>query len=301
MFGQLGDTDLKSMRTFYTIVKCGGFTPAQVELGVSAATISTQMSQLEVRLGMKLCHRGQAGFRLTEEGEKVYRSCERLFASIENFKNEVAQTSDVLAGELRIGLINHTLTHPGLRINEALAEFNHQAPGVHISLYVGLETEVESRVVDGRLHAGVTIMRDKLQQLDYRELAPEEFSLYCARNHSLFNVDDSEISLSHLSEYPYASGDYWERLNGFKKPFAAHVGAESPEIEGMARLVLTGCYIGYLPTHYAENWVSSGQMRALLPQQTSLTATIVQITPKSTEKPRILDIFLKCLNNHCPG
>lgn len=301
MFGQLGDADLKSMRTFYTIVKCGGFSPAQVELGVSAATISTQMSQLEVRMGMRLCHRGQAGFRLTEEGEKVYRSCERLFASIENFKNEIAQTSDVVAGELRVGLINHSLTHPDLKITEALAEFNSQAPEVHISLYVGLETEVEKRVIDGRLHAGITIMREKLQQLDYRELAPEDFVLYCARNHPLFNVSDSELSLSHLSEYPYVSGEYWERLNEFNKRFTGRVGAGTPEFEGIARLILTGCYIGYLPTHYAEQWVVSGQMRALRPRETRWSATIVQITQKSTEKPRILDIFLKCLDNQCPG
>jgi len=298
MFGQLGDTDLKSIRTFYTIVKCGGFTPAQVELGVSAATISTQMSQLEVRLGMKLCQRGQAGFSLTNEGEDVYRACEELFGSIEKFKNEITQISNILTGELRVGLINHTLTHPYLPINEALADFAQRVPQIHLNLYVGLETEVESRVVDGRLHAGITIIREKLQQLNYQELASENFLLYCARNHPLFNIKDNQIKLSDLSEYPYVSGDYWEQQEGFNKPFTPLIGAETPEFEGMARLVLTGQYIGYLPTHYAQQWVSSGEMRPLLPEQTSLSATIALVTSKSTEKPRTLDVFLECLARH---
>jgi len=300
MFGQLENTDLKSMRTFYTIVKCGGFTPAQVELGVSAATISTQMSQLEGRLGMKLCHRGQAGFRLTEDGEKVYHSCERLFASIENFKNEIAEATDVLNGELRIGLISHSLTHPNLGINEAIADFNQRAPDVRISLYVGLETEVESRVVDGRLHAGIATVRDKLQQLDYTDLTQEDFALYCAKNHALFDVCDDKIKISQLSDYPHVSGGYWDRVKGFNKPFSTHADAESPEFEGIARLILSGRFIGYLPTHYAQQWISSGEMRTLLPKETTFSATIAQITAKTADKTRILDIFLDCLHKNCP-
>lgn len=299
MFGQLADTDLKSMRTFYTIVKCGGYTPAQVELGVSAATISTQMSQLEVRLGMKLCHRGQAGFRLTEDGEKVYHSCERLFAAIENFKNEVAETTDVLQGELRVGLISHTLTHPNLGINEAIAEFNQQAPGVRISLYVGLETEVEARVVDGRLHAGIAIIRERLQQLDYVDLTQEDFALYCAKTHPLFGVSDNRIQVAQLSDYPYISGGYWDRLQGFNKPFTTRADAESPEFEGIARLILSGRFIGYLPTHYAQQWIASDDMRVLLPDETLFSATIAQITAKTAETSRMLEMFLACLRKHC--
>ncbi len=300
MFGQLGDTDLKSIRTFYTIGKCGGFTPAQVELGVSAATISTQMSQLEVRLGMKLCHRGQGGFRLTDEGGEVFRACEKLFGSIEIFKNEVIQTSNVLTGELRIGLISRSITHPDLPINETLAEFGRRAQQTRLNLYVGLETEIESRVIDGRLHAGITILREKVQQLNYKALTSEDFLLYCGQDHPLFNVDDKKIELAELSEFPYVSGDYWEQLRGFSKPFVALVGAETPDFEGMARLVLSGHYIGYLPTHYAQQWVSSKEMRAILPDQTSLSATIALITTKGAEKPRTLEVFLECLASHYP-
>ena len=61
---QLHDVDLKLLRVFATIVKCGGFSAAQAALNAGPSTISEQMSHLETRLGVKLCQRGRSGFHL---------------------------------------------------------------------------------------------------------------------------------------------------------------------------------------------------------------------------------------------
>jgi DNA-binding transcriptional LysR family regulator len=45
------------------VVECGGFTPAQAELNISASALSTKMAALETRLGMRLCQRD--GFALS--------------------------------------------------------------------------------------------------------------------------------------------------------------------------------------------------------------------------------------------
>jgi hypothetical protein len=60
------------LRVLLAVVTHGGFTPAQIHLSVSAATISGQMAALEQRLGFRLCERGRAGFRLTEEGRAIH-------------------------------------------------------------------------------------------------------------------------------------------------------------------------------------------------------------------------------------
>ena len=71
---QLDPSDIKLLRLFRKIVDCGGFAGAQAELNVSASTISSQMSTLESRLGMRLCDRGRVGFRVTDKGWRVYAS-----------------------------------------------------------------------------------------------------------------------------------------------------------------------------------------------------------------------------------
>jgi DNA-binding transcriptional LysR family regulator len=41
---------------------------------VGLAAISKQISDLEIRIGMRLCTRGREGFHLTEEGRLVYQA-----------------------------------------------------------------------------------------------------------------------------------------------------------------------------------------------------------------------------------
>ena len=48
-------------------------------LGLGLATISKHMADLETRLGMRLCARGHEEFRLTEQGELVYRATLEVF------------------------------------------------------------------------------------------------------------------------------------------------------------------------------------------------------------------------------
>ena len=61
MKGRLSDVDVKLLRVFTRVVEHGGFSAAQAELGISQASISTYMSDLEARLGVRLCQRGRSG------------------------------------------------------------------------------------------------------------------------------------------------------------------------------------------------------------------------------------------------
>jgi DNA-binding transcriptional LysR family regulator len=68
---RLDTVDLRLLRVFATVVEARGFTAAQTILNVSGSTISNQISALETRLGVKLCRRGRAGFKLTEDGGRA--------------------------------------------------------------------------------------------------------------------------------------------------------------------------------------------------------------------------------------
>ncbi|MDC1510275.1 LysR family transcriptional regulator, partial [Oceanospirillaceae bacterium] len=83
ILNRLSDIDLRLLRIYKTVVEAGGFAAAEVELNISRAAISMAMSDLETRLGLRLCQRGRAGFSVTESGQRVYEAILQLFASIE--------------------------------------------------------------------------------------------------------------------------------------------------------------------------------------------------------------------------
>ena len=54
MLRNVSDPDLRLLRIFACVVKCGGFTAAQAELNMSQSNISMHIASLEKRLGYRL-------------------------------------------------------------------------------------------------------------------------------------------------------------------------------------------------------------------------------------------------------
>ena len=79
MLGRVSDIDLRLLRVFVSVVEAGGFSLATARLNVAESTISTHMSDLEARLGIRLCERGRGGFRITQRGQEVYQETLALF------------------------------------------------------------------------------------------------------------------------------------------------------------------------------------------------------------------------------
>lgn len=294
---QLHDVDLKLLRVFATIVESGGFSLAQAKLNLSQSAISTYMSQLETRLGFRLCERGHGVFRLTDEGKGVHRAAMKLFDALEEFQSNASSFHKLLRGELRLGVIDNSVTHPDSRVRDALARFRDRAPGVDISIYVGGAIELEESVMDGRLHVAVGLFHHHIEGLEYQYLFDEEHYLYCGHSHPFFGLADDDISMDMATSADYVDWGYLEELETLKLSPPLNAVASTPYMEGVAWLVLTGKYIGFLPAHYAESWVAKGEMRPLLPHVYSRSAKFFTVTrAKSGNMPLSLVEFLSELN-----
>ncbi|MDP1045350.1 LysR family transcriptional regulator, partial [Klebsiella pneumoniae] len=74
------------------------------------AAISKQISDLEIRIGMRLCTRGREGFGLTEEGKLVYQASIELFTSVDSFRDKLSSAQNELIGDLSVGVIDNTVS-----------------------------------------------------------------------------------------------------------------------------------------------------------------------------------------------
>ncbi len=140
--GQVSDFDIRLLRIFKTIVKCGSFSAAESTLGLSRSAISLHMGDLEKRLGMRLCQRGRAGFALTDEGPRGLSRDPDPAGGAGGFRAEVNDLHQHLRGELNIGIINNLVTLPQMRITHALSALKGQGPQVRIN--IGMTTPTRS-------------------------------------------------------------------------------------------------------------------------------------------------------------
>ncbi len=292
MLAALQDTDIKLLRMFYVIAQCGGFSAAQAQLNLSQSAISTRMAQLETRLSCRLCERGRGSFRLTGDGKAVIRASEKLFAALEDFRADVAESQGTPSGELRLGIIDNSVTHDDDSIRRAIAHFAATTPGGTLRIVVGGAVELEQQVLDNRLHLAIGLFHHSLESLVYRPLYSEEHILYCARTHPLFDTPDDEITAEQLSDARYATWGYGEGLPGWEPPYEFKEVASSPHVEGVAYLILSGAFIGYLPSHYAKLWVAEESIRPIRPSETWRSVDFSLVRKRSMRTTPLMKIFL---------
>ncbi|MGR7921493.1 LuxR family transcriptional regulator [Zobellella denitrificans] len=291
---QVTDFDLRLLRLFKVVAECGSFSAAESALGVTRSAVSLQMSDLEKRLGMRLCQRGRAGFALTDEGREVLRAGEVLLSAVENFRAEINQINRQLRGELNIGIVNNLVTQPHMEITRALKALRGRSDEIRVNISMSTPGEIERGLFDGRLHVGAIPLTTPLSGLDYRLLYEERSSLYCSREHPLFHAD-TEPDDDTLGSVDAVVPGYPMTAQAMGLHRQLNCTATASDREGIAFLILTGSYIGYLPDHYAANWVAKGQMKPLCPERLFFDAPLAMVTRKGRRPNLLLESFLDSL------
>jgi DNA-binding transcriptional LysR family regulator len=134
-----------------------------------------------------------------------------------------------------------------------------------------------------------------LSGLDYQALYDERSRLYCAVGHPLFYVDDQQLSDARLDAQEAIAPTFRLPPEVQRHYQALACTASASDREGMAFLILTGRYIGYLPDHYAQAWVQQGRLRVLKPASRYYDISLASVTRKGRRPHLVLESFLQAL------
>jgi DNA-binding transcriptional LysR family regulator len=291
---RLDTVDVRLLRVFVAVVEARGFTAAQTVLNVGASTISNHISALETRLGVKLCRRGRAGFRLTEDGEAIFAETQKLFAAIDGFDLKVGALRSRVRGSLSVGLVDSTISDPSAPLHEAIGRFARSMQDVQLSLQVRPPNELLRELIEGRLHIAVGSFPKVLLGLTYIRLYDETHRFYCGQSHPLFELPERQISLDLIKRQALVSRGYWGTRD-MKHLRSERNSAAVNSMEAEARLILSGAYLGYLPTHYAETWVARGAMKALLPDELTYVAPFEIAFGTALHALKPAKLFMECV------
>ncbi|WP_120500059.1 LysR family transcriptional regulator [Roseovarius sp. EL26] len=293
----LSKADLHLLHVFTSVVDARGFSAAQIELNVSPSTISRQISDLEIRLGMKLCQRGRSGFRVTEKGDLVYRAVQRLFASIREFTETVDGSRGKLVGNLSLAVIDNWVFNNHSQFSSALKRFVEQAPDVTLDLYSQAPDDIELAVQDGRVSLGIGVFHKHKAGLIYETIGFEKMGLYCAEGHALFTKHSVSKQEELLKSSRYAKRAYLRERDVAPISRELLSTARAHQIEGIAHLILTGKYIGYLPEQFANVWVREGKMCSIGAGQFDQPSPIKLVRKRGADLNLAARTFEKLLMN----
>lgn len=285
--------DLRQLKIFKTVVECSGFAAAEVSLNISGSAISVAISDLEKKLNLTLCQRGRAGFVLTDEGQGIYEAILQLFTALETFRAHVHGLQEHLSGTLTIGIADNLVTMEHMTISKALYALKEKGPDVQINITMAPPKDIESGVIDGALQIGVVPHIRSLPALCYHRLYDELSHLYCSHSHPLFQAHSVTIEQIQTADMVVSTYAQSPKVKEIERAF--RITATATDREGVAFLIFTGAFIGFLPTHYAKLWMEAGQLKALRPDLFSYTTDFAAITRQGARPNRVLETFMDAL------
>ena len=288
--GKVSDADIRLLRVFCTVTRCGGFAAAESELQLGLPSISRYIKDLETRLGVRLCRRGRVGFSLTDQGRQVYSASLQLLADLERFEADIRSIHSDLAGTLNVGVIDTLITDKNFKIPAILKSYKKKHPYVEFNIVTRMSNEIEQNVIDGSLDAGLIIGRRHINQLDYRFLWQEEMNLYCSEDHPLFHKK-SPVRLEELSKYDYAGYSFLDDPTRAGHPGLLMKTASVDCLESLATLISTGCYLGMLPNHYVQSLWRLKKFKAILPEVFFYSTDIELVTRHGASSPLVLALL----------
>jgi LysR family transcriptional regulator, transcriptional activator for bauABCD operon len=255
---EVGDAELRQLRVFCVVVAAGGFSAATAELQADLSTVSRQFKELETRLGVRLAARGRGGFALTPAGLQLLPAAQRVLAALASYRADAAALGRAGAPVLRLGIVDALLTAPGLRLPDALAHCVDTLPGLQVQLTSLRPIEIERRILAGELEAGILAAHPSAAGLQQHRLCAEASSLYVAPGHPWHDKPACDVRAEDLAGVALVVDPYSVDLPAAVRRLLPAQTTRADSIEGVALLVRSGRFAGFLPDHLAAALAAQG-------------------------------------------
>lgn len=142
---------LEQLRIFVAVAEREHVTRAAESLNLTQSAVSSAISLLEQRFGVKLFHRVGRGILLTETGKFLLTEARAILARAKSTEEAMGEFAGLARGRLTIHasqtIANYFLPH-------RLVQFHAKFPGIELLVAVGNTAQVSRAVVKGEAELG---------------------------------------------------------------------------------------------------------------------------------------------------
>jgi DNA-binding transcriptional LysR family regulator len=165
------------LRIFLAVARAGSISGAAARLGVQHSTVSRRLQSLEEQLGTRLIDRKKSGYELTEAGEELQLSANKIEAEILEFEGVRGGHDTEAAGELRVSAINNMASSVLMPIFAGFSEANPK-----IELHVQVSNKFV-RLAERDADVAIRLTNTPLDTLIGTRLATVASAVYGAREY----------------------------------------------------------------------------------------------------------------------
>lgn len=259
--------DLYQLKTFFTLARIKNFTQAAQALYVTQSAVSHAIKKLELSVETELIERKGKQIGLTEAGQRLFKSCEKIFYEIEKASQDISHFKEKASFQIRIGstvefgntiLINHIKpfleAHPEIHLDFLFS---------HTLLDPLLRDEVDM-IIDCKPHLQPGLEQIRLFREKYITIAAPDY----VKKEVVTKVKDLErahvLSIDKEMEWwtNFLSAVLTDPPIHFKNVIKIN------HIRGMINAAISGLGIGFVPTYTVIREMEDGTLIDPFPQIT---------------------------------
>jgi DNA-binding transcriptional LysR family regulator len=292
--------ELTQLRSFYAIARDRSVTRAATRLGLTQPALSLQIKALEAELGEVLFTRQRKQMQLTQAGEILYQHVQRVFATIEEAKTEVAALQHLLRGHLAIATSD---TNCAYILPPVLRQFRAHYPQVRIDIRSRMSSQVLQLVVEHEVDFGIATLPMAHRQVTTETLFHREDVVICPADHPLSRA--KSVSLAQVGAYPLLALSPGSSSRQFLDMAFQRVGVPMQvamnlgSIEVIKRFVESGLGIAIVPRIAVAEEARHGRLVAITsPDLPPRAIDLVERQDKRRSPAAVA--FLRMLRTHLP-
>ena len=260
--------DLWQLHIFCKVVELASFSKAGQAIHLSQPTISSHVKALEQHFGCPLIDRLSKGAVPTKAGELLYGHARRLLAKRDEIEAVMAEYLGRYRGRLVVG---GSTIPGGYLLPKLIGGFNHDYPGICISLQIGDSTDIVQMTLAGTIELGFVGARFNTPHLRETILASDTLKLIVPAQHAWAHRPSTPID--QLRREPMiireaGSGTLQAiktalAVKGYTLSEQFHIIAEIGNTAGIIGGIKSGLGVSILSTRAIEDDLDAGRLKAL--------------------------------------
>jgi DNA-binding transcriptional LysR family regulator len=297
--------NLNHLSLFRAVAEAGGFSRAAENIHVSQPAISMQVGELETQLGLTLFHRLPRGVKLTATGQLLLGYAQRLGSLVTEAERAMAEVKGLSRGRLAIGA---STTIGVYLLPSLLGEYRRRHPGIDLQFDIANTEEIEYRLADGTLDAGLTEgsppSSDEVESVVFLR---DQLVPIARPDHPRLRVKAKPLGLRELCSEPMILREVG---SGTREVIERHLAKRGQKLqcatmvlgntEAIKRAVIAGLGVAIVSHLTIQAELMSGQLVILPVRNFQLTRPLHRLCWRGRELNPAALAFVRLLNERYP-
>ena len=292
--------DWDKLRIFHAVADAGSFTRAGEGLNLSQSAVGRQISTLEDSLQVKLFHRHARGLKLTEQGDRLFRTAHEVYGKLAMAEARIAESRERPQGPLKI---TTTVAFGSIWLTSRIKDFVGLYPDIEVSLVLAdSELDLSMREAD----AAIRMTPPRQPDLVQRHLMTMYYHVYAAPGYlkekgmpkTAEDLDNHQLVVYGEDATPPIDNLNWLLEVGVKDGGPRKPILRVNSIYGIFRAVQSGLGIAALPDYMSRE---AGNLVEVLPEIEGPSIDVYFVYPEELRKNKRIGVLRDYLVDKLAG